>query len=153
MYLHVFITLLSNILLLTPSSLEPYSFCVLFISLMMVPYYPDTKLHIFIFLFFESSFVFKFVELCLVQICLLSQVNSLRQELQILASNRPVTIVTGRGSGYGCFLWKLKAKFWCWSFACGAYTCYNFLQCTNLYFLVILLCSMDNYYGSIRMSK
>ncbi|KAA3483176.1 ATP-dependent helicase/deoxyribonuclease subunit B [Gossypium australe] len=30
---------------------------------------------------------------------LMAQVNSLRQELQILASNRPVTIVTGRGSG------------------------------------------------------
>lgn len=30
---------------------------------------------------------------------LMDQVNSLRQELQILASNRPVTIVTGRGSG------------------------------------------------------
>ncbi|TYJ43106.1 hypothetical protein E1A91_A03G131000v1 [Gossypium mustelinum] len=29
----------------------------------------------------------------------MDQVNSLRQELQILASNRPVTIVTGRGSG------------------------------------------------------
>ncbi|XWS69286.1 hypothetical protein CRYUN_Cryun04dG0166100 [Craigia yunnanensis] len=30
---------------------------------------------------------------------LMAQVNSLRQELQILASNRPITIVTGRGSG------------------------------------------------------
>ncbi|GMJ03707.1 hypothetical protein like AT1G24265 [Hibiscus trionum] len=30
---------------------------------------------------------------------LVAQVNSLRQELQILASNRPVTIVTGRGTG------------------------------------------------------
>ncbi|XVF43674.1 hypothetical protein PTKIN_Ptkin02bG0059700 [Pterospermum kingtungense] len=29
----------------------------------------------------------------------MAQVNSLRQELQILASNRPVTIVTGRGAG------------------------------------------------------
>ncbi|XP_039019215.1 uncharacterized protein LOC120150642 [Hibiscus syriacus] len=30
---------------------------------------------------------------------LVDQVNSLRQELQILASNRPITIVTGRGTG------------------------------------------------------
>ncbi|KAE8654440.1 putative WRKY transcription factor 57 [Hibiscus syriacus] len=30
---------------------------------------------------------------------LVAQVNSLRQELQILASNRPITIVTGRGTG------------------------------------------------------
>ncbi|KAK6241828.1 protein of unknown function DUF1664 - like 3 [Theobroma cacao] len=30
---------------------------------------------------------------------LMAQVNSLRQELQILASNRPITIVTGRGTG------------------------------------------------------
>ncbi|KAH7570524.1 hypothetical protein ACOSP7_018730 [Xanthoceras sorbifolium] len=30
---------------------------------------------------------------------LLAQVNSLRQELQILTSNRPITIVTGTGSG------------------------------------------------------
>ncbi|PPR90712.1 hypothetical protein GOBAR_AA29971 [Gossypium barbadense] len=32
-------------------------------------------------------------------VCGAFKVNSLRQELQILASNRPVTIVTGRGSG------------------------------------------------------
>ncbi|PPS00772.1 hypothetical protein GOBAR_AA19876 [Gossypium barbadense] len=30
---------------------------------------------------------------------LVAQVNSLRQELQILASNRPITIVTGQGTG------------------------------------------------------
>ncbi|XWS63891.1 hypothetical protein CRYUN_Cryun06bG0140200 [Craigia yunnanensis] len=30
---------------------------------------------------------------------LMAQVNSLRQELQILASNRPIAIVTGRGAG------------------------------------------------------
>ncbi|KAA3463436.1 ATP-dependent helicase/deoxyribonuclease subunit B [Gossypium australe] len=30
---------------------------------------------------------------------LMAQVNSLRQELQILASNRPITIVTGQGTG------------------------------------------------------
>ncbi|XP_022734730.1 uncharacterized protein LOC111288209 isoform X2 [Durio zibethinus] len=30
---------------------------------------------------------------------LMAQVSSLRQELQILASNRPITIVTGRGTG------------------------------------------------------
>ncbi|XVE74745.1 hypothetical protein DITRI_Ditri12bG0042500 [Diplodiscus trichospermus] len=30
---------------------------------------------------------------------LIAQVNSLRQELQILAANRPITIVTGRGAG------------------------------------------------------
>ncbi|XP_076885634.1 uncharacterized protein LOC143535197 [Bidens hawaiensis] len=30
---------------------------------------------------------------------LMAQVNSLRQELQLLASNRPVTIVTSTGSG------------------------------------------------------
>ncbi|XP_022726830.1 uncharacterized protein LOC111282835 [Durio zibethinus] len=30
---------------------------------------------------------------------LMAQVNSLRQELQVLAANRPITIVTGRGAG------------------------------------------------------
>ncbi|KAE8703501.1 hypothetical protein F3Y22_tig00110469pilonHSYRG00239 [Hibiscus syriacus] len=34
---------------------------------------------------------------------LVAQVNTLRQELQILASNRPITIVTGRGTCYDCF--------------------------------------------------
>ncbi|KAJ0851363.1 hypothetical protein HanPSC8_Chr13g0591341 [Helianthus annuus] len=37
---------------------------------------------------------------------LLAQVNSLRQELQLLASNRPVTIVTSSGSG-GLFLYYM----------------------------------------------
>ncbi|KAE8706065.1 squamosa promoter-binding-like protein 16-like isoform 1 [Hibiscus syriacus] len=58
---------------------------------------------------------------------LVDQVNSLRKELQILASNRPITIVTGRGTGtskygiiivvvvvgYGYVWWKVVsfAKF------------------------------------------